>query len=457
MSIRKIMLFVLVIVAVISVAINALVLTSLTDRYFKSYLSENYEGHIQQIKEYTQNAIESDSVSYNQMALELETHLDDPIIRIKLYDKAGDLLVDVQKTDIDGDSKRYRGMMGNMMDKSTEEVEQFKITSNGNLLGYINITRNSTAENSVVAKLFKASLIRNSAFSTGIALAFAIVLGFFVSRKMSRALKDTAEYANDLQVGESRQYTKSGIIEIKQIRERLFELGTRLKLKQKSRKKLLDQMIHQTRTPLTIMKTHLEGIEDGVIDTNQVTLAILLNQIESLTSIISNMSGMIDTESEFDELNIVSFDLNVMIEQIVQGLLASFQKKKISIQLTGKLNKGCETDQFRLSQALYNVLTNAYKYTLEDGHVNVDISFDKLLNNVVITVTDDGIGIDDETKEHIFDAYFRGITETSSSGDGLGLYVANENMQRIGGKIECVSEKGTGSQFILTFPAKYIE
>lgn len=457
MSIRKIWLFVLVIVAILSIAINALVLTSLTDRYFKSYLTENYDQHIQQIKEYTQNAIKSDSISYNQMALELETHLDDPIIRIKLYNANGDLLVDVQETENEINNKRYRGMMGNMMDKGTEEVDQYKITTDGTLLGYLNITRNGSAENSIVAKLFKSSLIMNSIFSMGIALVFAIILGIYVSRKMSRALKDTAAFANDLQIGENRHYHKSGIVEIKQIRDSLLELGTRLRLKQKSRKKLLDQMIHQTRTPLTIMKTHLEGIEDGVVETNHETIGILQNQIDMLTSIISNMSGMIDAESEIDDLNIVSFDLNLLIGQIVQGLLASFQKKKIEIEILGNISKLTETDQFRLSQALYNVLTNAYKYTLDNGHVTISLDYEQEQDQVTIGVSDDGVGIDVETKQHIFDAYFRGNYDVNSLGDGLGLYVASENMKMIGGRIECDSILHKGSQFRLIFPNKYID
>ncbi|MDH8677501.1 HAMP domain-containing sensor histidine kinase [Fusibacter bizertensis] len=457
MSIRKIMLLVLVSVAIISISINALVLSALTDRYFKTYLSESYDQHIEQIKEYTKNAMYASSKSYQQMSLELETHLVDPIVRIKLYDLNGALLLDVKESagNMSTNGTRYRGMMGSMMDNDTEEVDQYKIIDGDTLLGYLNITRNSSAENSIVAKLFKGSLIMNSIFSVGIALVFAVLLGIVLSRKMSLALKDTAEFANDLQVGETRTYKRSGIVEIKQIRDSLFELGMRLRLKQKSRKTLLDQMIHQSRTPLTIMKTHLEGIEDGVVEVNTDTLSILQNQIDTLTSIISNMSGMIDAEHETDELDIVSFDLNVMIDQIVRGLSASFQKKNIEINIKGRISTMTETDQFKLSQTIYNILTNAYKYSYENGRVLIEISFDQVLDRVTIEVKDDGMGIDERIRERIFDAYFRGNHDgTNSAGDGLGLYVARENMRRIGGEISCGSKPNKGSTFIITFPNK---
>ena len=214
-------------------------------------------------------------------------------------------------------------------------------------------------------------------------------------------------------------------------------------------------MIHQSRTPLTIMKTHLEGIEDGVVEVNKDTLSILQNQIDSLTSIISNMNGMIDAEHETDELDIVSFDLNVMMDQIVRGLSASFQKKNIEINIKGRISAVTETDQFKLSQTLYNILTNAYKYSYENGRVLIEISFDQVLDRVTIEVKDDGMGIDERIRERIFDAYFRGNHDgTNSAGDGLGLYVARENMRRIGGEISCGSKPNQGSTFIITFPNK---
>ncbi len=78
MTMRKIWLTILTLVAVISVGVNAFILSSLTDNYFVDYLTASYEDHVSQIVEYTKKSLLNNPVSYEQMAIELEAHLDDP-------------------------------------------------------------------------------------------------------------------------------------------------------------------------------------------------------------------------------------------------------------------------------------------------------------------------------------------------------------------------------------------
>ena len=97
MTVRRLWLLVLVLVAVISVIINAVVLSSLTGKYFTDYRAESYENHLDEIIKYSKSALQEENLSVMQMAIELETHLDDPITHIKLYDAQGTLLVDVNE------------------------------------------------------------------------------------------------------------------------------------------------------------------------------------------------------------------------------------------------------------------------------------------------------------------------------------------------------------------------
>jgi signal transduction histidine kinase len=91
---------------------------------------------------------------------------------------------------------------------------------------------------------------------------------------MSASLRDTAKIASDIQLGEISSVKGTSIKEINAIRESLEELDTRLRLKQKSRKILVDQLVHQTRTPLTILKSHLEAIEDGLVAVDEEEIRI---------------------------------------------------------------------------------------------------------------------------------------------------------------------------------------
>jgi signal transduction histidine kinase len=280
-----------------------------------------------------------------------------------------------------------------------------------------------------------------------------MTIGFFISKKMSVSLRDTAKIAADIQLGEMASVKSTSIKEIHAIRESLVELSSRLRLKQKSRQVLVDQLVHQTRTPLTILKSHLEAIEDGLLVCNNEEIRIFQDQIENIATIITNMSGMIDASKETDIISIESFDINQMLNQIIIGLKAQFTKKHISLELITSDKLIVRTDKDKLSQSIYNILTNAYKYTNADGAVRV--SFIHLDDRVLIKIQDTGIGIAANEIDKIYNAYYRSLKAIQIEGDGIGLYIVKDNIEKIGGNISVTSKPKVGSTFTIEIPLSY--
>lgn len=451
MSIRKLWLIVLTLVATLSIAINALILTSLTDRYFKTYLSETYDEHIDQMITYVVSSLKEDTLSLRQMAIELESHLDDPIVKIKLYGPQGALLIQVEDRDYDRREPGRMGMMDFMFRIGEEEVDSFDVLDNGVLIGKLNITKQSSAESSVIAMMFKSRLFINSLISTGIAIVITLLVGAFISKRMSKDLTDTARFASNIQVGNPIENKPSSIKEINQIQSSLQDLNTRLRLKQKSRKTLIDQLIHQSKTPLTILKSHVEAIEDGVIQISKEELTIFQDQIDHLNNILSNMSTLIDAEKENEVLTFESVDIQNLLNQIILGIRSQFDKKGIELKMIGNTKVNLLTDPYKLSQVIYNLLTNAYKYT-EKGHVEISVRDDQ--DHLTIAIVDTGIGIEPSEIKNIFNAYYRGTSVTKIPGEGIGLYVVKENLKQLGGTIDVQSTPGKGSTFTLTLPIK---
>jgi signal transduction histidine kinase len=448
MTVRKLWLLVLLLVAVFSIIINSFILSSLTDRYFSDYRAQEYENHITEILDYSKSALLADKLSVEQMAVELETHLDDPIIHIKLYDAAGKLLVDVSEEDHIMMGRNMRGMMSPRYDAADSEVDDFQVTDGGAVIGQINITRYSSLDDSVVAYEFKSSLLTNSLYSIAIVLILAVFTGIFISRKMSIDLTNTARMANNISMGEDTKDTSSNINEIRTIQQSLLSLDNKLKLKNKSRKVLIDELVHQTRTPLTVLKTHLEGFSDNIIEITPEEIKVCEAQIENITAIISNMSNMIDAQKDFDAINIEEFEISALLRQIVNGLKAQFKNKGISLEYNADGKVTLNTDKYKLSQALYNIITNAYKFTNEDGRVT--LSYKDADGSLEIKITDNGIGIGEEKLGKIFDAYYRG--DKTDKGDGLGLFLAKESIGKIYGTISVSSELGRGSEFTISIP-----
>ncbi|GAA4653345.1 ATP-binding protein [Anaerocolumna aminovalerica] len=454
MTIRKQWLIILVLVAVLSVVVNSFVLSSLTDKYFKDYVQDNYEKHFNQIVAYITETLSAENYSKNQMAVQLETHLVDPINRIKVYNGEGLLLADVSSNNSMGKGMMNgHGMHGMMMgnyNPGLEEIDHAEIRYENKVIGQVNITKYSSAENSIDAWLFQSSLIENSLYSIGIVLIFVIIIGILISKNTSKDLIMTADMAQNIDIGNKTIKLRSNVKEIRVIQQSLESLQTRLKIKQKSRKALIDEMIHQTRTPLTIMKTHLEGIEDGVIELTPEEIKICENQIENITNIITNMSSMIDAEKEFDTNKKEKINISHLLRQIVSGLRAQYEKKEIELDLIGNEKINIFTDPYKLSQAIYNILTNAYKYTNPGGRVQINYQLVK--DEVLITIEDNGIGISKEDQNKIFEAYYRSDYVLNSDGEGIGLYVAMENMKSINGKLSVSSELNKGSKFTLHLP-----
>ena len=443
MTIKRIWLMSLIIIALVSVAITALILTVLTDQTFVGYLSDKYDEHVQELLVYSAKAIQNDPMNRDQMAVDLESHLDDPIVEIKLYDLNGELLVSVN------DRGRERsGMMNGMMmrnNRISEETDQFQVVDEGTVVGTLNIMRENSTENSIVARLFKANLVRNSLWAVGAALVIAIMTGYFISRSMSKGLRDTATMARELELGKNEIAEDHYIREINQIRISLNELSQRLLIKNKSRKVLVDQMLHQTRTPLTILKMHLEAIEDGMVELTPEEIKICTHQVDELTGIISNMSEMIDAERDEKKVKLESLDLNALVKLIANGLKPQFELKKIRLELALDLHEKVDTDRYRISQVVYNLLTNAYKYSREDSLVTVKTSSDELF--FYVDVIDEGMGIAAHDQDKIFNAYYRISGVGHIQGDGMGLFIVKENLSALDGEIKLTSSVGKGSTF----------
>jgi len=178
-------------------------------------------------------------------------------------------------------------------------------------------------------------------------------------------------------------------------------------------------------------------------------LRICENQIENITSIISNMSGMIDADKDYEVINIEEFEFSGLIKQIVSGLRIQFAKKKIEFRLIENQKVVLKSDKYKLSQAIYNILTNAYKFTEENGKVTVD--YQVASDQLHIIIKDTGIGISENEIKKIFDAYYSSKF-SSLRGEGIGLYVAKENISRIKGEITVESTPHKGSTFTIVVP-----
>jgi len=453
MTIKRQWMLVLVVSVALSVIVNSLVLGFRINRYFIDYSTENYKSHVSQVVEFSTEALSSNDYTTQQLNMQLASHLSDPITRIRLYRVDGTLIADISAGNHQTMGMMRNGMANRMLSSTSEEVDSIDIEKDGTLIGKLMITRYSSIGESLGTRMFLLSLVTNSLLSFGIVFVLTFILGYFISKRMSKDLMLTAQQAVDIDLGRESRTPQSHVLEIKTIQQSLETLQSRLMLKQTSRKKLIDELVHQTRTPLTILRTHLEGFQDGIIEFSPDEVKTCETQIENLTSIITNMSGLIDAGQEIDQIHLKTVEISGLIRQIVAGLRAQFEKKTLDLQVLSHQKIVVQTDPYQLSQAIYNLLTNAYKFTESGG--TVSLSYQLVGTELVITVQDTGIGIAQDDQSRIFDAYFRGNNSLNTAGEGIGLYIAKENLRKIGGNIELESTPDKGSRFSIRLPVEH--
>ena len=212
---------------------------------------------------------------------------------------------------------------------------------------------------------------------------------------------------------------------------------------------------HEIKTPLTSLITGIKLLHMGklgALNTEQKEfLNIILNDSTYLLELLENLIYSSKQAAGIkDKLNITKIELSHLIDEIVDIYSNNMKSKNISILKefeTATIN----SDYVKLRMIFSNLISNAIKYNKENGKIKI-ITRD-LDKEVLISVIDSGIGIPSNKLSTIFEKFSR--VENNAhlrNGAGLGLYITNNNVKLLGGKIEVFSNLGEGTNFIITLP-----
>jgi PAS domain S-box-containing protein len=208
---------------------------------------------------------------------------------------------------------------------------------------------------------------------------------------------------------------------------------------------------HELKTPLTVIKANLQLLEFKLQqDPNNEFVHKTMKQVNKLGNLISDLFDISKIQAGQLQLNYTEFDPRDLIEETIGSIAHTFASHKIKTVFNGEPVK-ISADYNRLEQVLINVLTNAIKYSPTSDEIILSTKSDN--ENVILSVTDSGIGIPEEDMEKVFTRFFRvrGLASTFS-GSGIGLYISSEIIKRHGGKMWVESQENIGSTFFCSIP-----
>ena len=242
-----------------------------------------------------------------------------------------------------------------------------------------------------------------------------------------------------------RQHLKKNL-EIEQVEAK------KLKELDKLKSQFFANISHEFRTPLTLILGPLEKFRKKISDSESVQdLNIMQRNALRLQKLINQLLSLSKIESGQMKLQAWEEDIVSLTRGYVQSFESLAQQQNIHLTFNSDIDfLPLYIDRDKIEKILYNLLSNALKFTKIRGEVNVLLGETKGL--VTVAISDTGTGIEREQLEHIFDRFYRADNSNYQEGTGIGLALAKELVELHHGKIEVESEPGRGTTFTVFFP-----
>ena len=249
----------------------------------------------------------------------------------------------------------------------------------------------------------------------------------------------------------------------KEIEEEKQKLEEAIQL-ESIRNEFFGNISHEFKTPLNIILGIVQLIDKN-IDSDNITKENLLRHVNimrqnsyRLLRLVNNLIDISRIDIGYYNLQSSNYNIVKVIEDITLSIAEYIKHKKINLLFNTDFKEiilACDPD--KIERVMLNLLSNAIKYTDDGG--NIQVSLNKVNNDVIISVKDSGVGIPKDKLELIFDRFgqVNSILSRRCEGSGIGLSIVKSIVEMHGGKIEVFSEVGKGTEFVFNIPIKILE
>ncbi|MTV81460.1 cell wall metabolism sensor histidine kinase WalK [Secundilactobacillus folii] len=233
---------------------------------------------------------------------------------------------------------------------------------------------------------------------------------------------------------------------------------------EKDRKQFVSNVSHELRTPLTSVRSYIEALSDGAWKDPKIApkfLKVTQEETDRMIRMINDLLTLSRMDSGTQKLDLELVNLNELFNYVLNRfdmiIDSDEQKDRSDKHYTikrdfTKRDLWVEIDTDRFTQVLDNIMNNAIKYSPDGGVITCRLI--ETQNNVILSISDQGLGIPRNDIPHVFDRFYRvdKARSRAQGGTGLGLAISKEVVQSLGGKIWVESREGHGSTFYISLP-----
>lgn len=223
------------------------------------------------------------------------------------------------------------------------------------------------------------------------------------------------------------------------------------------RKEFVADVSHELKTPITSIMGYADTLLEGEYDkdTQQKFLGVISSEARRMARLVTDLLTLSKYDSKKVKLEGTEFDLGELTKKCQERLKFEIEKKHQNVECFVTANvPPVSADKYGIERVVLNILSNAIKYTPENGKIKIYVGF--VYNDAYIKIIDNGIGISEQDLTRIFDRFYRAdkARTREMGGTGLGLSIAKEILDQNKGSIDIRSELGKGTEVIIRIPAK---
>lgn len=278
-----------------------------------------------------------------------------------------------------------------------------------------------------------------------------LVVSYFLSGNITRPLRQLSQAAEKIRQGDLKQEVPVDTQdEVGQLAEVFNQMSAELAANESNRQELLANIAHELKTPLAVLQGHLESMLDGVEEPAPDKLFSMQEEVMRLTRLVGDLRDLSLAQVHRLELHLQPVNLDEKVERAADMLEPLLEEKKL--RFVKELAPGLparQLDPDRLNQILYNLITNAIRYT--HPGTSILLKTEPAGDRVRLTIADEGPGIAPEDLPHVFEQFYRGdkSRNRASGGSGIGLSLAKSFVEAQGGTITARNRKEGGAEFVV--------
>ena len=296
------------------------------------------------------------------------------------------------------------------------------------------------------------------AVAVATALVCALLATFWLARRLRDPIARLTDAAGEMARGNyaTRVPAIGAGAEVEALAGAFNTMAARLEQTEEARRRMLSDLAHEMRTPISVLTVYLEGLQDGVTTWGADTSSVMAEQLARLTRLVEDINDVSRAEEGRMALDRTEESVDELVLAAAAAAKEAYAAKGVSLRVdVGNSAAGAiPVDRQRIGQVLGNLLSNALRHTAAGGTVTLGASaLDP--GQVAVSVADTGEGIGAEQLPHVFERFYRGDSarDRDHGGSGVGLTIARALAEAHGGSLSVHSPgPGEGAVFTLMLP-----